>query len=95
MKYLDYVVAGGDSGRLFFWDRNAIDQWNPHSKKMATSPKINPPHLNQVQNECFIKQVMVNPGTVLILPNNKCCTTCFNIYARYHINCIIPVSYTV
>ena len=60
--YLDYVVAGGDSGRLYHWDRNALDQWNPHSKKMASSPKLNP-----VQNECLIKQVIVNPGTVLYL----------------------------
>ena len=66
--YLDYVVAGGDYGRLYYWDRNAIDQWNPHSKKMATTPKLNAP--SKVQNKCLVKQVMVNPGTVFIFGNN-------------------------
>ena len=39
-----------------------MDPWNPHSTKMASSPKF-----NQVENDCLIKQVIVNPGTVLYL----------------------------
>ena len=39
-----------------------MDAWNPHSTKMASSPKF-----NQVENDCLIKQVIVNPGTVLYL----------------------------